>query len=489
MKTEIISAKFEDVKDKILVLPLYEEDLQEIIKNPKSDFERLVKEVVSDAGFKAEHMQFLFVNTNLKTKRILLAGLGKKNEINLEKIRAVFGNAVKRVKSEKVTGFTAKLPESNLGQEEVFTAAIEGIELGEYAFDKYKTEKNGAVRIERYSIISQGKNLDSALANAKNICNNVKFVRDIVNEPGSALTPLHIAEHAEKIAREFKLKCTILDEKEMEKLGMNLILNVSRASSVPPRLITLEYNGDSSSKEKIMLVGKGITFDSGGLDLKNAIGMETMKMDMAGAGAVLGIMKSIAQLGLKRNVVGVIPTCENLIGPKSYKPGDVIVSYNKTTVEVLNTDAEGRLVLGDAIAYGIEKFKPKYVIDLATLTGAVLIVFGENVAGMVSTDDKLSEKLFEAGQETFERVWRLPLYDEYKEMVKSDIADIKNIGHKSGYAGTITGAAFIQRFAGTTPWAHLDIAGTAWAESERDYVSKGGTGFGVRLIAKMLERI
>ncbi|MEK6808885.1 MAG: aminopeptidase, partial [Nanoarchaeota archaeon] len=247
--------------------------------------------------------------------------------------------------------------------------------------------------------------------------------------------------------------------------------------------------GNTSSKDNVMIVGKGITFDSGGLDIKTASGMETMKMDMAGAGAVLGVMSTIAELKLKRNVIGVIPTCENLISPKSYKPGDIITAYNKTTVEVLNTDAEGRLILGDAIAYGIDKYKPKLLIDLATLTGACLVVFGEYVSALVSNDDDLSERLFSAGQRTFERVWRLPLYDEYKEMIKSDIADIKNIGHKSGYAGTLTGAAFINRFVNKTKWAHLDIAGTAWSEGEQDYISKGGTGYGVRLLTEFLELI
>jgi len=195
------------------------------------------------------------------------------------------------------------------------------------------------------------------------------------------------------------------------------------------------------------------------------------------------------QLRLKKNVIGVIPASENLIGPKSYKPGDIIISYSKQSVEVINTDAEGRLVLGDAISYGIEKYNPKYVIDMATLTGAVLVIFGECVAGIVSNNDYIAKALYDAGQQSFERVWQLPLYEEYKEMIKSDIADIKNIGHKSGYAGTITGAAFIQRFARDTPWVHIDIAGTAWSESEHEYISKGGTGYGVRLITKMLEKL
>lgn len=493
MKTEIISTKSEDVKDKLLVIPLYEEELQDTIKNPKSRFESLLKELISDTGFKAEHMQLHFLNTpiEIKTKRVLLAGLGKISEIDLERIRKLFGAVLNKIKDGKITSFTTNLPNkgNNLSLDGIATSVIEGIELADYSFDKYKTEKKDYQGIEKYSIIIQAKPEEAKkiLTNTKTICDNVKFVRDLVNESGSNLTPIKLVKHAEKISKDAKLKCTVINEKQMESLGLNLILNVAKSGNYPPRLVILEYKGDGASKENVMLVGKGITFDSGGLDLKPALGMENMKMDMAGAGAVLGIMKSVAELKIKKNIIGVIPTCENLIGTKAYKPGDIITSYSKLNVEILNTDAEGRLVLGDAIAYGIEKYKPKFVIDLATLTGACLIVFGEYVAGLIANDDKLANSLFSAGEKTYERVWQLPLYEEYKEMVKSEIADIKNIGHKQGYAGTITGAAFISKFVGNTPWAHLDIAGTAWSESEREYIPKGGTGFGVRLITKLLE--
>ena len=496
MKTEISAERFEDIEDKIIIMPMYEESLHLAISSPKTKIERLIKEVVSDSGFKAELKQSVFLNTSgeIKTRRLLLIGLGKSNEIDLERIRKSYGNVVKKVKAEKLSGFTTILPQisNRIKYEDVLYAVVEGIELGNYVFNKYKTYKKENIEIEKYRILSNSgeiENYKKIISKAKNLCDNVMFVRDLVNESGSSLTPLKIAEYAENIAKEHKIKCTVIDEKQMETLGLNLILCVSRASINPPRLIILEYSGDTSSKENIMIVGKGITFDSGGLDLKTSSGMETMKMDMAGAGAVLGIMKSISQQGLKKNVVGVIPTSENLIGPNSYKPGDVIISYSKQSVEILNTDAEGRLVLGDAISYGIEKYKPKYLIDMATLTGAVLIIFGEFVAGLVSNNELISKALYDAGQETFERVWQLPLYEEYKEMIKSDIADIKNIGHKSGYAGTITGAAFIEKFVGDTPWAHIDIAGTAWSESEHEYLFKGGTGYGVRLITKVLEKL
>lgn len=493
MDAKIISTRFEDVEDKVVVVPIYEEALQEIIKSPRNKFEAILKEVVGDTGFKAEHKQLHLMNTLgiIKSKLVLLAGLGKKSEVDSERIRKLYGVIVKRIKSLKITSFTLLLPQplNIMNVEDILAYVVEGVELGDYINDKYKSEKKDYKGVERYNIISDNHNAEKIIKKAKIICKNTLFVREIVNESGSSLTPLKIAQHSLEISKRFKLKCNVLDEKELESLGLNLILSVGKAGNYPPRLIIIEYNGDTSSKDNVMIVGKGITFDSGGLDIKTASGMETMKMDMAGAGAVLGVISTIAELKLKRNVIGVIPTCENLIGPKSYKPGDIITAYNKTTVEVLNTDAEGRLVLGDAIAYGIDKYKPKLLIDLATLTGACLVVFGEYVSALVSNDDDLAERLFSAGQRTFERVWKLPLYDEYKEMIKSDIADIKNIGHKSGYAGTLTGAAFINRFVNKTKWAHLDIAGTAWSEGEQDYISKGGTGYGVRLLTEFLELI
>ncbi len=489
MKAEIANKKLDEIQDKIIVLPIYEEDFAEKIKSPKTKLDSLVKDVLSETGFKAEYKQLYILNTSgeLKSKRVLLAGLGKKAEISAEKIRKLYGYCLKAVKQEKISGFTAILPfAEKISKEEILTAAIEGIELADYVFDKYKSEKKNN-SIERYTIVSDSTNGKNILQKTKEICDNVKFVRDLVNESGSNVTSLKIAEYAQEIAKEFKLGITIIDEKEMEKLGMNLLLAVGRAGHYPPRLVILEYKGNPSSDEKFMVVGKGITFDSGGLDIKSASGMETMKMDMAGAATTLAIMKSVAQRKIRKNIIGIIPTCENMIGPKSYKPGDVLISYSKVSVEVLNTDAEGRLVLGDAIGYGIEKYKPKFLIDLATLTGACLVCLGETVAALVSNDDKLAKCLFESGEKISERVWQLPYYEDFKEMIKSDIADIKNIGHTKGYGGTITGASFIGKFVGDTPWIHLDIAGTAWAESEKDYQTKGGTGWGVRLITKFFE--
>jgi len=488
MKAEITNKKLEEIQDKIILLPIYEEEFAEKIKSPKTKLDSLIKEVLSETGFKAEYKQLYILNTSgeLKSKRILLAGLGKKSEISLDKIRKLYGSALKAVKQEKISSFTAILPSAEkISKEDLLNAVVEGIELGDYSFDKYKSEKKTG-SIDKYTLVADSFD-GKTLSRAREICDNVKFVRDLVNESGSNLTSLKIVEHAQDIAKEFKLGITIIDEKEMEKLGMNLLLAVGRAGAYPPRLIIMEYKGNPSSDEKAMIVGKGITFDSGGLDIKSASGMETMKMDMAGAGTVLAIMKSIAQRKIRKNIIGVIPTCENMVSSKSYKPGDVLISYSKVSVEVLNTDAEGRLVLGDAIGYGIEKYKPKYIIDLATLTGACLICLGETVAALVTNDDKLGKKVYETGEKISERVWQLPYYDDFKDLIKSDIADIKNIGHGKGYGGTITGASFIGKFVGETPWIHLDIAGTAWAESEKDYQTKGGTGWGVRLLTKFFE--
>jgi leucyl aminopeptidase len=311
----------------------------------------------------------------------------------------------------------------------------------------------------------------------------VNLARDLVSHPGNVVTTGYLAETARKLADRHKLTCEILEMDELERLGMNALVAVGKGSIEPPRLIVLEYRGGGKERP-VVLVGKGITFDSGGISIKPGAGMEEMKTDMAGGAAVLGAMEAAAGLKLPINLVCIIPTAENMPDGKAYKPGDVVTSLSGTTIEITNTDAEGRLVLCDALHFA-KKYKPTTMIDLATLTGACVVALGHEASGLMGNDQRLINSLKQAGERCGERVWELPLWDGYGEAMKSDIADLKNAGSRDG--GSITAGWFLKQFVGTTRWAHLDIAGTAWSDKARSYSPKGATGVGVRLLIEYLQ--
>jgi leucyl aminopeptidase len=300
------------------------------------------------------------------------------------------------------------------------------------------------------------------------------------------MTPSILAEQARQMAKDCHLKCEVLDRKDIEKLGMGLLLGVAQGSEEPPKFIILEHRGGKRGQGNLVLVGKGITFDSGGISIKPADGMERMKYDMSGGAAVLGALRATALLNVPQNVIGLIPATENLPSGKATKPGDVHRAMNGKTVEIINTDAEGRLILGDALAYAA-RYQPIACVDLATLTGACVVALGHEAIGMMGNAqcEALMDRLRQAGTRTGERVWQLPLWDEYLEHVKSDVADVKNVGMGRA-AGSIAGAAFLAKFVDGYPWVHLDIAGTAWADREQPYKPKGGTGVGVRLLTQMV---
>jgi leucyl aminopeptidase len=312
--------------------------------------------------------------------------------------------------------------------------------------------------------------------------------RNLISHPGNTATPAYLAKIAQKLAGKGKLTCKVLGVKEMKKLGMGALLGVGQGSAQPPAFIILEYKGGKKNQAPIALVGKGVTFDTGGISLKPGGGMDEMKYDMSGGATVIGTLQAAASLKLPVNVVGLIPTAENMPGSRAIKPGDILPSLSGKTIEVLNTDAEGRLILADALAYA-DKLKPKAVIDLATLTGACVVALGHQAAAVVGTDPKLIEKLKSSGDKTGERVWELPLYEEFDNAVKSDIADLKNISSPGVGAGTITAAAFLKVFVGDNSWAHLDIAGVAWSKEEKPYIPRGAAGFGVRLLIDYLKNL
>ncbi|MBD3315776.1 MAG: aminopeptidase [Chitinivibrionales bacterium] len=419
-------------------------------------------------------------------KTLIYAGMGDKRSCSLSIIRGVAAKAVKTaagLKRTKVALLEPTLPE---GDDTATRACLEGAILGSYIFDKYRSEKSD--RLKSIEVVSTRMKRTEAQAIAQ-VCECVGYVRDLVNDNASVVNPQYLAKEARKLSRSSKrIATTILDEKELRDKGLGLLSAVGQGSPYPPRLIIMEYRGNARNKETSAIVGKGITFDSGGQDLKARGHIETMRTDMAGAGAVLGIMKALTLLQPSVNVIGVVTAAHNAIDGTSYFPGDIYRAYNGKTVEIANTDAEGRLALADALSYLQKHYKPSKIIDLATLTGGVLSALGSTVAAVISNSDALADSLFAVGERTGERLWRLPLYEEHSDSLKSEFADLRNTStFKRGHASTITAAAFIKEFIGDLPWAHLDIAGTAFNQGEaRGEIPKNATGFGVRLVYEYL---
>ena len=428
-------------------------------------------------------------------RKVLFVGLGKPDgAVNgrRERLRLAGGAIAKQAGTVKARNVLVVLPrEYLLDAVEIAECLSEGLLLGNYRFDLYKQPKDDApVRVERFflhdgglaaSAVREGLELGRILAEAT--C----AARDMANQPGNCWTPADFAEYAKRLGRKSGLKCTVLDKAALQKLGMGGLLGVNQGSAQPPFLLTLEYK-TNKKHPTILLAGKGLTFDSGGISAKPPAGMEDMKCDMCGGAAVLAAMQAIAGIGVPAvNVVALVPATENLSGSAALKPGDIIRHYGGKTSEIINTDAEGRLILADALAYGIEKYKPHAVIDVATLTGAVIIGLGHHYTGLLGNNDQWAEQLIEAGGRVGEPLWRLPLGPEYRKQINSRIADIKNAGSdRSG--GTIVAACYLQEFVGETPWAHLDIAGTAWGFTEKSYIPKGPSGIGVRTLVDCLRQ-
>ncbi len=424
----------------------------------------------------------------MPAERLLLVGLGKKGELDDERLRQAAGNAVQALRGARVASFATTLHLAGKS-EPALEAVCEGSLLGGYSFDEYKTKNRDELFSfeEMTLLLPKGGNRKDAVARidaALAVYRGVSLARDLVSRPGNVVTTGYLAETARELAKRHKLTCRIMEMEELEQLGMNALVAVGKGSVEPPRLIVLEYRGAGDSGRPAVLVGKGITFDSGGISIKPGAGMEEMKTDMAGGAAVLGIMAAAAGLKLPVNLVGIIPTAENMPDGKSYKPGDVVTSLSGQTIEITNTDAEGRLILCDALHYAL-KYKPTAMIDLATLTGACVVALGHEASGMMGNDRRLIDRLKRAGEKCGERVWELPLWDEYGEAMKSDIADLKNAGSRDG--GSITAGWFLKQFVGKANWVHLDIAGTAWSDKTRPCSPKGATGVGVRLLIEYLK--
>lgn len=424
--------------------------------------------------------------------RTLVLGLGDLAAFDGEKLRQVVATAARIARDLSCKEMVFPLPVPGLSLTPLAQAEIaaEAALLGTYEFDASKAKPEPERRLGRVVLVlppqSDSAAVDRAVTRGKIRARGTNLARDLAHTPANLLTPTHLADRAKVIGAESGVGVRVIEREEAEQLGMGAFLGVAQGSDQPPKFIVLEYRVDPSAPT-VGLVGKGITFDTGGISLKPGLKMDEMKYDMCGAGAVLAAMSCLRDLGVKVNVVGAIPATENMPGPTATKPGDVHTSYSGKTIEVLNTDAEGRLVLADGLSYIARQYQPDALIDIATLTGAVIIALGHYGAAVLSNDDALCERIRTASARSGERTWRLPIWEEYAEHMKTPFADIKNIADGNAGAGTIAGGAFLAEFVEGRPWAHIDIAGTAWWDRDRPHIPKGASGYGVRLLIELIE--
>lgn len=431
----------------------------------------------------------VFYGSGSAPQRVLVLGVGSRDEFDAEAARRFAGRAVRRAESLSIAELTIRLEGTGLEGEVAARAAAEAATMAAWRFTEMKTRPGEGDQDDlEFRVNALGLSVDGdeemvgeAIRVGATVARGVNFARTLQSRPGNVATPTHLADEATRMASETGLTVTVMGPAELLAENMHAILAVSRGSVEEPRLIVLEHSGGSEGDAPLVLVGKGLTFDAGGISIKPAKGMEEMKFDMSGGAAVIGAMQAIAELKVPLNVVGIIPSSENLPSGTAMKPGDIIDSREGKTIEVVNTDAEGRLILADALSYA-QTFSPAAIVDCATLTGAVVIALGHHAAGVLGNDDGLVEELRAAGERSGERCWPLPLWDDYMRQLDSDVADIVNVGGRS--AGTITAACFLSAFVGDCTWAHLDIAGTAYGEGKRPYERKGGVGFPARLLVE-----
>ncbi len=491
MKIDVLAGKIEKYKTDAAVIMLFENEKPGMVaERVDKALGGMISRLIKKGDFKPKRgaVHLLYPEGRIPAERLLLVGLGKRSEFTLNHVRQAAGKAAPSLRSAGAQDITFIADGTGLDAEELGQALAEGSILGLYRFLKYKTDEENDRRKDIRTIILLTESAGAVTAMRKGvkagevIAGSTAMARDMVSSPPVDMTPGVIAGRAKEIAREFKLKIQVLDKDRMQKLGMGGLLGVASGSAQPPKFIILEYR-KGGKKPFIALVGKTITFDSGGISIKPAENMDRMKDDMSGGAAVLGSIRNAAALKLPLNIVGLLPATENMPGGSAYKPGDVLRTMSGQTIEILNTDAEGRLILSDALAYAC-KYKPAVIVDIATLTGACSIALGAEATGMLGTDDRFKQRIRAAGEKTGERVWEMPLWEEYYEQIKSDIADMKNTGGRAG--SLITAAALLSKFVQKYPWVHLDIAATAWTEKERPYTPKGATGIGVRLLTQFL---
>ncbi|RAU22783.1 leucyl aminopeptidase [Paramagnetospirillum kuznetsovii] len=447
---------------------------------------------VETSRFEGKKGQTLMIlaPAGLSVSRVLLVGLGKAKDVDAQAAQAFGGTAVAQVLTSGETDLSLAIdaiPGSTLALGEFAANAAFGALLRSYRFDKYMTKqkKEDKPSVKKLAVMTaEAADAKSAFAKLEKIATGVFLTRDVVSEPANIIHPESLAAIAEGL-KDLGVEVEVLGEKQMRKLGMGALLGVGQGSERESKLVVMRWQGSNDKNAApVAFIGKGVTFDSGGISIKPSGGMEDMKWDMAGAGAVIGAMAAMAGRKAKVNAVGVVGLVENMPSGTAQRPGDVVTSMSGQTIEVINTDAEGRLVLADALWYTQDRFKPKFMIDLATLTGAIIISLGHEFAGLFASDDKLADRIAAAGKSVGEQLWRLPMGEAYDKQIKSDIADMKNVGGREG--GSITAAQFLKRFTNDVDWAHLDIAGMAWSKKDTAITPKGATAFGVRLLDRLV---
>ncbi len=495
MNISVQAGLLKDIECEILLVGHFEGEakLQGTARTLDEGCDGIISDLIERGDFKGKlySSSVLYTGNTIPGKRILIAGLGRRESFDLEKLRGLFSKAAQKIRDMGIEQMATSLDfgGTELSAAEMARAAAEGMILGLYNFTSYKTlEDDKKSEIKECIIVEERKEAveatKAAVNTAQTIGHAVYLARDLVSTPSNDMTPSILSERARATAIEANLTFHSFDEKAMTKMGMNALLGVARGSAEEARLIVVEYKGGREKAPPVVLVGKGITFDSGGISLKPADKMDEMKSDMAGGAAVIATIRAAADLNLPLNVIAIVPATENLPGGKALKPGDILKTMSGITVEIKNTDAEGRLILADALTFA-KRYNPEVIIDIATLTGACVVALGDYLAGMMGTDKALKEQISAASTVTGEIVWELPLWHEYDELIKSDVADIKNsTGTRSG--GTITAGLFLKRFVGDCPWVHLDIAGPALLSKDRPYIPKGASGIGVRLLTQFL---
>jgi len=470
-----ISLNKSEPKTDLTVLPLF---VSEQVKNRD-----LPSPALADFKNRPGNTQLIYMDST----RLLLLGLGEQKEFNPGTWRIGIHTAINQAINLGVESLNLILPKIPTNQLESYLELTAfALTFSSYRFENYKKNKT-SIKLTRVNLIGPSNaKLNKAIDRGEAIGTAANTAKNLANHPGNIATPLHLARHANELSKKFGFSCKVLGPKEIAKEKLGLLMGVSAGSEEPAQFIVLEYG--PKNKPPIILVGKGLTFDSGGVSIKPADKMEEMKYDMCGASTVIGIFEAAAQLKLPVHIVGLIPAAENLVSGKAVKPGDILVSHDQTSVEIINTDAEGRLVLADAISYAKKYYQPKLIIDYATLTGAVVIALGDEYTGYFTNTNDYKKQFEKSALVTSEKLWHLPLGREYKEQLKSPIADIKNVGDK-GSAGASTAALFLEHFVGTTPWIHLDIAATAWTMRPKPYVSPGATAWGVYLTIDFLRNL
>jgi len=497
MKFQGITGNFAGANADALAVPVFkgEKASTGVLKDLDKLTGGLVSSVMRAEEFKGEAGQIAFLrfaaNNGTRASRLLLIGAGEKNDYKAPSVAAVAGTATRFLRKRSIKSL-ALLPRSKASASEAAQNAVQGFITSQFELDKYKTKDKNNKAVTGLVVCVEGAkpaDIRAGIDRGRAIGESMNFTRDLANEPPNILTPTEMAKRAQAMAREFGLKCQVLDEAAMTKMGMGSLMSVSIGSEQPAKLIVLKYTPTKSTAKKgemLALVGKGITFDTGGISLKPGENMDAMKYDMSGGATVIGTMRALAQIKPSVPVLGVIAAVENMPDGKASRPSDVVHAMNGKSIEILNTDAEGRLILADAVAYA-EKQGATRIVDMATLTGAVIIALGDINTGIMGNDQGLVDEIVACGKDTGEGFWQLPLGADYSKQIKSDIADIKNIGPR-GKAGTIMGAVFIQEFVAKAKWAHLDIAGTAWSDNAKPHQAKGPTGVAIRTLLRLVEK-